>query len=156
MSRRRNRYEMNYARLERLIERPPTELEMETVLRLKASGFMDLVVEVLPPCERTGLSVISLVHYFEQNGDLCQDPEMAVRVIPPGSTALLRSVHSTDRKHGRLEALTYQTALPPIYHEAYFDDGDYDINRRRSLNNFLSTWLMNLEKQGHQVYEAKE
>ena len=156
MSRRRNQYEMNYARLERLLERPLADLRMETVLRLKASPFMDLVVEVLPPCERTGLSVISLVHYFEQNGDLCQDPEMTVRVIPPGSTALLRSVFSTDRKHGRLEALTYQTAIPPIYHEAYFDDGDYDIHRRKSLNSFLSTWLRNLENQGHQVAEVKE
>ncbi len=41
--------------------------------------------------------VLSMAHYFEQNGDLCQDPEMTVRVFA----------------HGMVEALTFQQAIPP-------------------------------------------
>ena len=80
---RRNQYELLYARIEALLQRPLTKLQPEGVIRLKARGYMDLVVEPLPPCDETSAPVISMAHYFEQNGDLCQDPEMTVRLFPP-------------------------------------------------------------------------
>jgi hypothetical protein len=41
-------YEQNYRRLERLLGRPLSELRSGVAYRLRAEGFMDLVVEVLP------------------------------------------------------------------------------------------------------------
>ena len=38
--------------------------------------------------------VLSLAHYFEQNGDLCQDPEMEVRV-----TCRRMSIPAASRRH---------------------------------------------------------
>jgi hypothetical protein len=97
---------MNYARIEKLLGQPPGDLRPDTVYRLRGPGFMDLVVEVLPPCIETGGIILSLTHYFEQNGDLCQDPEMVVRLFPPRSTDFLDMVPSTDSRHGRAEAVT--------------------------------------------------
>ncbi|MCP4486584.1 MAG: hypothetical protein GY820_04580, partial [Gammaproteobacteria bacterium] len=89
-----NQYEQNYGRLEALIGQPFGDLRSDRSYRLRAKGFMDLVVEVLPQCEETGAMVLSLAHYFEQNGDLCQDPEMVVRIFAP-----------TDKGPGMVEGL---------------------------------------------------
>ena len=77
--------------------------------------------------------VLSLAHYFEQNGDLCQDPEMTVRVTQPGM----------------VEALTFQQAIPPIYSVVYPEPGKVAPAIKRDLNSFLSMWLWNLTAQGH-------
>ena len=151
---RRNQYELNYARIETLLRCPLTELQPESVIRLKATGFMDLVVEPLSPCEQTGATVISMAHYFEQNGDLCQDPEMCVRLFPPGSKACLAMTPSTDSKLGRAETLYFQQAIPPIFKEVYPEPGKFAPRLRRELNTFLGQWLRNLEEQGHQPIET--
>ncbi len=102
-TRRASQYERNYARLEALMVQPLGDLRGGRSYRLRAPGFMDLVVEVLPQDPETGAMVLSLAHYYEQNGDLCQDPEMTVRVF----------------SHGMVEALTFQQAIPPIYRVVY-------------------------------------
>ena len=79
--------------------------------------------------------VLSLVHYFEMNGDLCQDPEMTVRVL----------------SSGMLEALTFQQAIPPIYSVVYPEPGIVAPNLKRKLNEFLTLWLRNLKSQGHRL-----
>ena len=145
----RNSYEINYARLEALMGRPLPSLEFETVYRLRAPGFMDLVCERLPDCEETGGLVLSLCHYFSLNGDLCQDPEMTVRLFLPGSTAFQQLAPSTDPALGRLEALTFQMAVPPVYRRVYPKPGAYVRSLRGELNDFLGQWLRNLEAQGH-------
>ena len=116
---RRNQYEINYARIETMLGCPLTELQPEDVIRLKAGGFMDLVCEVLLPCDETGATVISMVHYFEQNGDLCQDPEMTVRLFPPGSTVNLGMTPSTDLGLGRAEALMFQQLCAALHNCCY-------------------------------------
>jgi len=147
---RKNRYETNYDRLEELMGQPLGQLESERTYRLRSDqGFMALVVERLPRCLETGAAVLSLCHYFEQHGDLCQDPEMTVRAFLPGSTAFLGMVPATDISHGRLEALTFQQSIPPLYHEVYPEPGRYHPRLRESLNDFLTTWLRNLAAQGH-------
>ena len=135
-------YELNYSRLEKLLGQPPSELDSETVYRFRAAGFMDLVVEILLPCEETGARILSIAHYFELNGDLCQDPDVTVRVFPPKG----------DRP-GMVEALTFQQAIPPIYQEVYPEPGKVILSIKRDLNAFLSTWLGNLKAQGHQQVE---
>jgi len=108
--------------------------------RLQATGFMDLVVEVLPQFPETGAMVLSLAHYFEQNGALCQDPEMEVRVFPP-----------RDGRPGHVEALSFQQAIPPIYQRVYPEPGKVVPRLKRDLNSFLTTWLRNLKQQGHRL-----
>jgi hypothetical protein len=103
-------YERNYQRLEAVLGRPVRKLRIGIAYRLRAPGFMDLVVEVLSRNPST--MVLSLAHYFEQNGDLCQDPEMEVRVYLPRGD-----------QPGRVEALTFQQAIPPIYSVVYPEPG---------------------------------
>jgi len=148
-----NAYERYYARLEQLLGQPLPGLRRDRVYRLRAPGFMDLVIEVLPSCEETGGMVLSLVHYFEQNGDLCQDPEMTVRLFHPGMTIFQQLCPSTDPSRGRAEALDFQQAIPPIFQRIYPRPGSYHPNRRRELNEFLGFWLKNLGEQGHRLEE---
>ncbi len=138
---RRDRYEMNYARLEELMGRPLETLSGERSYRLRsAQGYMDLIVERLPQCPETGAMVLSLAHYFIQEGDLCQDPEMTVRIFPPAAG------HG-----GRVEALTFQQAIPPVYQEVYPAPGKVYPDLKRQLNEFLSLWLRNLKAQRHRL-----
>jgi hypothetical protein len=133
-------FERNYRRLEEILGRPLSDLQSGVVYRLRAEHYMDLVVEVLSACPDTGALVLSLCHYFKLNRDLCQDPEMVVRVFPP------RGDHP-----GRLEALSFQQSLPPIYSVVYPEPGMMVPRFKRELNAFLGVWLRNLKAQGHRL-----
>jgi hypothetical protein len=89
--------------------------------------------------------VFSLCHYFEENGVLCEDPEMVVRVFPP------RGDHP-----GRLEALVFQQSLPPVYSVVYPEPGMMVPRLKRELNAFLGVWLRNLKAQGHRLIPDTE
>ncbi|MCG8313805.1 MAG: DUF1249 domain-containing protein [Pseudomonadales bacterium] len=101
-----------------------------------ADGYMDWNVEHLGdgvPNNNEGF-VLSLTHYFEQNGDLCKDPDMVIAVYP---------------KQKAVEALSYQMDIPPIYQEVYPEPGKVIPALKKELNCFLSQWLDNLVAQGH-------
>ena len=93
-------YERNYRRLEEILGQPLPDLRSGVVYRLQAPGLMDLVVEVLSRDRATDAIVLSLVHYFEMNGDLCQDPEMVVRVFPPreGQPGLVEALSASSSR----------------------------------------------------------
>ena len=97
-----------------------------------ASGFMDLSFDRL--YDEEGAVVIALAHYYKQNGDLCADPDMEIRVYP---------------QRGMAEALTFQQAIPPIYQQVYPAPGKVIPRLKTSLNTFLLTWLTNAIAQGH-------
>ena len=149
---RRNKYEMAYARIEKLLQHSLVDLEPGDTLRLHSGeAIMDLVVEVLPNCHEDGATILSMVHYFEQNGELCRDPEMVIRLFNPGTVETPGAmVPYTDPKHGRAEALTFQQDLPPIYSVVYPEPGKFSPRLHKDLNNFLADWLRNLKEQGHQ------
>ena len=147
---RRTFYEVTYARLEEIFQRPLAGLEPGDHFKLKAPGFMDLSCEVLPECSETGGKVVSICHYYLQNGDLCQDPEMTIRLFPPGSTAFNYLVPSSSLSLGRAEALMFQQSNPPIYQVTYPSPGRYYPKLRKELNQFLRIWLTNIKEQGHQ------
>jgi uncharacterized protein YqiB (DUF1249 family) len=138
-------HERNYRRLEEILGQPLPDLRSGVVYRLRAEGFMDLVVEVLSQDRATGAMVLSIAHYFESWGDLCQDPEMEVRVFPP------REGHP-----GLVEALTFGQAIPPIYQRVYPEPGKVVPRLKRELNAFLGTWLRNLKAQGHQLIPSTD
>ncbi len=104
----------------------------------KSSDYMDLVVEIVhyedwfPNQEKATL--FSLTHYFEQNGDLCKDPDMIVAVC-----------HDSNE----VRALTFEMSIPPLYQVVYPDEGKVYPSLERELNSFLRTWLNNLIAQGH-------
>ncbi len=82
-----NRYQWIYNKLNRLTGNVKQFAEQPgNTLKLQSEGFMDLIIESL------GDNIISLAHYYQQNGDSIPDPDMTVRI----------------HDHGMAEALTFQ------------------------------------------------
>jgi hypothetical protein len=50
-------------------------------LTLRVEGFMPLSLEIIGPGPRGGL-LLSIMHSFEQNGDLMRDPDLVMEVVP--------------------------------------------------------------------------
>lgn len=105
----------------------------------EVSGFMDLHFDRL--YEEDGSVIIALAHYFKQNGDMCSDPDMQLRVYP---------------EHRMAEALTFQQAIPSMYQEVYPASGKVNPRLKKELNGFLSTWLRNCITQGHSFISSRE
>ncbi len=94
--------------------------------------YMRLAIEHIGTGPR-GYQAISVAHYFEQNGDLCQDPELCFELVPQGA-------------HFVYEPYLFQQAIPPIYQEVY-ERGE-NLQLKRQLSTFADTWDRNLEAQG--------
>ncbi len=126
-----NVYERNYRAIDALIGgiEHLSGLEKDFYLKLTSPGFMDLVIEKLCSTE-TGI-IISMTHYYEQNGDLVPDPDMQIKILPELKAA---------------EALTYQDSFG--YQAVYPEPGKIYQKLKREINQFLSQWLSNLKKQG--------
>lgn len=108
---------------------------MFTYGKSMSEGYMDWNVEHQCDDVPHGKGfVLSLTHYYEQNGDLCSDPDMTVAVYP---------------EQKAVEALSFQMAMPPIYQEVYPAPGKVAPALKRELNAFLTQWLDNLVIQGH-------
>jgi|WetSurMetagenome_2_1015567.scaffolds.fasta_scaffold327875_1 uncharacterized protein YqiB (DUF1249 family) len=106
--------------------------ENKGYIKLISEGFMDLVLE------NYAENVITMTHYYEQNGDLCCDPEMTIRIIH-------------DKEY--VETLTYQDSI--TYQNVYTEDGKIYPRLSKSLNEFLGMWLTNIKHQGFK-YEKEE
>jgi len=125
-------FETIYRKLDKLGAIAALEAGQDYAKSQLGGAFMDLNMDVLE--RRADTIVIALSHYFEQNGDLCADPDMEIRIYPARRMA---------------EALTFQQAIPPIYSEVYPAPGKVAPKLQRELNSFLNTWLGNCIKQGH-------
>ena len=129
-----NIYETIYKRLEKL--GIIADGKSKNYRRSKSDPYMDLVVEKTGddlPNDNKGF-VISIAHYFEQNGDLCCDPEMTIAIYPESKQA---------------EALTFQQAIPPIFQQVYPEPNKFYPRLKKDLNSFLKQWLKNLIDQDH-------
>lgn len=126
-------YERIYSKLQKLGITALIEARTDAARSTVADAFMDLHFDRLR--EEDGAVIIALAHYFTQNGDLCCDPDMTIRVWPERRIA---------------EALTFQMACPPVYTEVYPKRGKVSPRAKRELNAFLDTWLRNLLAQKHQ------
>lgn len=115
---RRTIYEINYERVEPLLAE---------YNKIEVKGYMPLVIE------KIGENEYSLAHYYEQDGDLVQDPEMTIKIHPE-----LKMV----------EALTYYQPALGIYQEVYPEPGKFYPILKKELNEFLGMWLRNLKQQG--------
>lgn len=102
-------------------------------LRIDNEPFMRLCIEHIGKGPR-GFDAISVAHYFEQHGDLCQDPEMCFELVPDGHTF-------------RYEPYMFQQAIPPKYDDVY-ETGAENSELKRKLLHFARFWDRNLERQG--------
>jgi hypothetical protein len=57
-------------------------------LRIENAPYMALVIEATGESGPTGLPVLSIAHYGEQNGDLMRDPEMCFELGSDGEPYL--------------------------------------------------------------------
>jgi hypothetical protein len=93
--------------------------------------FMRLVIEHIGGPD--GLPAISVTHYFEMNGDLCQDPEICFEVesTPEG---LVFHPHM------------FQMAIAPIYEQVSNDA--QGVALAEGLRQFAAMWAANLRARG--------
>jgi hypothetical protein len=94
--------------------------------------FMRLVVEHIGGGPH-GLPAISVAHYYQVNGDLCQDPEMCFEIesTPDGLV---------------FHAYMFQMAIPPVYQEVTKDAQGFALAEQ--LRQFATMWDANLRSQG--------
>ena len=130
-------FETIYRKLDKLGAIAALEAGQDYAKSQLGGAFMDLNMDVLE--RRADTIVIALSHYFQQNGDLCTDPDMEIRIYPERNMA---------------EALTFQQAIPPIYREVYPAPGKVVPTLKRELNDFLNLWLNNCLRQGHRFTGA--
>jgi hypothetical protein len=102
-------------------------------LKLKSKGYMDLTIE------RLDYNRITMRHYFLQNGDQMYDPNMELII---------------DHERETIMAATFQQDGLEIYQEVYLEDNKWSPQLSEKLNDFLSTWLGNIESQGYMPVEA--
>ncbi|WP_243141156.1 DUF6908 domain-containing protein [Alkaliphilus pronyensis] len=102
-------------------------------LKLKSKGYMDLTIE------RLDYNRIAMRHYFIQNGDQMYDPNMELII---------------DHEREIIMAATFQQDSLGIYQEVYLEDNKWSPQLSEKLNDFLSTWLGNIESQGYMPVEA--
>ncbi|RUS44987.1 DUF1249 domain-containing protein [Cohnella sp. AR92] len=121
-------YERIYDRLNRLTGGINEFVAEHRSLKLQSKGFMDLTIESFGYNGK-----LALTHYYLLNGDLVPDPDMEILVHPEMKMA---------------EALTYQDTFG--FKTVYLDDDrrQFYPSRKKELNQFLNTWLNNLQKQG--------
>jgi hypothetical protein len=105
--------------------------------------YMRLVIEDIGIGPRRH-QAISVTHYFTQNGDLCQHPELCFELVPQGG-------------HLVYEPFSFQQAMPPVYQEV-FENGPASENRRlkRQLMEFAQMWDRNLQQQGFVTAAAQQ
>lgn len=94
------------------------------------STFMPLHVEKLSTYDIG--TMYSFCHYFKQNGDLCQDPEMLFL-----------------KTKGSVFPCMFQQAIPPIYQESIFYDNGWKVRNKmqKDHTSFANQWLVNIKEQ---------
>lgn len=118
-------------------------------LKIENEPFMPLTIERIGEAINTlygpGLPY-SLCHYYEQNGDLIQDPEMCFVVVD--------SRHTTDTNLSAVAIIPYmfQQANLGIYGESAATEGNRlvltDHKMQSDHRDFANGWLINIEAQG--------
>ena len=113
----------------------------------KRTGYMCLAIEGIG-LSPSKLQLVSVAHYYEQNGDLMRDPEMVFMIDKQPPT-----VRRPDPK-GRLRWVPVsftQDGGIPLYQEALIFDGSRVLMRMKlfaQLKSFARTWNKNLGEQG--------
>jgi len=110
-----------------------------THFKSKSPGFMDLVIEAI------GKNLVSVAHYYEQNGDLCQDPEVIFWVGCDSEWYPIEWTMPAVILNGR------QLGSWRRYVEVDAERGTWlraDLQGQRDLAIFANKWADNLRMQG--------
>jgi hypothetical protein len=109
---------------------PPIELHVE--------GYMRLCIEnvgINLCCGPRGGALISVAHYYEQNGDLMRDPDLVFEIID-----------------GEWWPISYRQDNLGLFQEAVWCDDSSRVMVRqklvRDLKSFARQWDRNLKEQG--------
>ena len=104
-------------------------------IRLENPPYMRLVIEHIGKGPRNG-DLVSVAHYYEQNGDAMRDPEIVFEVV--GDIWYPISIQ--------------QDGLPTAYREAVWQEDDGRVMMRpklcKEIAQFARTWDRNLREQG--------
>ncbi len=105
-------------------------------LKIEAEGFMPLSIEYIGTGPR-GLPLVSVMHYYEQHGDLMRDPDMEFEID----------------QQGEWHPISYRQDSLGMMQEAVFQDPDtrkilVRLKLVRELKTFMRTWSRNLAEQG--------
>jgi len=118
----------------------------ERPIRIDMKGYDRLCIEHVGDAPTPGLVLVSVAHYFEQNGDLMSDPEMTFEVNP-----------GDDKQFGWLSGTWRSASITQspmgVYREAvYRDDAGRTMIRPRlvaELKGFAWMWNRNIGWQGY-------
>jgi hypothetical protein len=109
-----------------------------------SEGYMRLVIERLPEPGPDHLPMLSVAHYFEQNGDPCTDPEMTFEIgVDPGSPWYW--------PRGKWIPVSFEMSYMAIHRRArVLHDGQLYVSRReqRDQESFARVWDRNIKAQG--------
>ena len=105
-------------------------------IKIDVEGFMPLSIEFIGTGPR-GLPLISVVHVYEQHGDIIRDPEMEFEID----------------EEGIWHPISYrQDSLGMMQEAIFYDSRSGDVKIRlyllRDLKQFSKTWSRNLDEQG--------
>ena len=105
-------------------------------IKIEVIGFMPLSIEYIGTGPR-GLPLVSVMHYYEQHGDICRDPDMECELDAQGIW----------------NPISYRQDSIGMMQEAVFTDsqtGAVKVRPRliRDLKRFARTWDHNLDEQG--------
>jgi hypothetical protein len=105
-------------------------------IRLEAHGFMPLAIELIGSGPR-GFPLVSVMHYYEQHGDICRDPDMEFEID----------------QDGKWHPVSYRQNSIGMMQEAVFIDsetGEVKVRPRivKDLKRFARQWSDNLAEQG--------
>jgi hypothetical protein len=108
-----------------------------------SSGFMRLCIEHVGTGPR-GMPLVSVAHYFQQNGDLMEDPDLVFEVNPDEDGPL-------SWKAGEWGPVSFTQHSTGTYQEAVVvQDGKVMVAPKliASLKSFALTWDRNIKAQG--------
>jgi hypothetical protein len=105
-------------------------------IKIEVAGFMPLSIEFIGTGPRD-LPLLSVMHFYEQQGDLCRDPDMEFEVDPDGKWHPIS--YRQDSIGTMQEAVLRNT-----------DTGKLMVRPKllRDLKRFAKLWSKNLDEQG--------
>ena len=115
-------------------------------LKIINEPFMPLTIEKIGEIYWEDGSLVSLCHYYEQNGDLLQDPEMCFVVVDQ------REKEQTAYEKVMIVPYLYQQANLGIYEGSMtfknnvVDHCDSSLQLQHVI--FANQWLQNIQEQG--------
>ncbi len=121
-------------------------------LKIENEPFMPLTIEKTGEAYGGEADLYSLCHYYEQNGDLMQDPEMGF-VVVDGRTAENRSpeqVQVTPYFFQQADMGIYQQSI--TFHNDMLQSCDGTLQHEHA--EFADLWLSNIEAQGFLGHEV--